>query len=409
MNSHYHCLACDDNDVELILDLGLQPLANRLLTQETLTEHEPRFPLRLGICTACWMIQILDIIPPHELFSKYLYYSSFSDLLLRHAQSAAAQYITQFRLDSTSFVVEIASNDGYMLRNFVEAGIPCLGIEPATDIARVAREKGVDTLNDFFNSRTARDLVDARGHADMILANNVFAHVPDINDFLTGLNHLITPEGIIVLEFPYAVDLLTATEFDTIYHEHVFYFTLAALMPLFDRHKLRLFRIEKLTIHGGSLRTYLCKSKSHSIESSVEQLVDDEHNLGVRSLQFYRGFSDRVASIRQELVRLLRELKRQGSSLAAYGAAAKGSTLLNYCNIATDVLDFVADRSPYKQGLFMPGTHLPIVPPSRLVEDLPDYTLLLTWNFAGEILKQQQAYRNRGGRFIIPIPKVSIV
>ncbi len=404
-----HCRACGSPDRVLILDLGIQPLANNLLRPEDLGKPEPRFPLRLAVCPRCWLLQITDLVPPVTLFSEYLYFSSFSDAMLRHARQAAERYLREFGLGRDSFVVEIASNDGYLLQNFVAAGVPCLGIEPAANIARVARQKGIETLEAFFGLALARRLVAEGRSADLVLGNNVFAHAPDINDFVAGLATVLRPGGRVILEFPYGVDFIERTEFDTIYHEHVFYFTLTPLEPLFQRHGLEIFHVERIPIHGGSLRLFAGRKGEHAVAPSVAELRAEEDRRGVGSLDFYQGFAGRVAELKTELCNLLRELKRRGHRLAAYGAAAKGSTLLNYYGIGRETLDFVVDRSPYKQGRLMPGVHLPIRPPHALLEDRPDYTLLLAWNFADEILAQQAAYRQAGGRFILPIPEVRVV
>jgi len=408
-SSEPHCRACGAPDRVLILDLGIQPLANNLLRPEDLGKPEPRFPLRLAVCPRCWLLQITDLVPPVTLFSEYLYFSSFSDAVLRHARQAAERYIREFGLGRDSFVVEIASNDGYLLQNFVAAGVPCLGIEPAANIARVARQKGIETLEAFFGLALARRLVAEGRSADLVLGNNVFAHAPDINDFVAGLATLLRPGGRVILEFPYGVDFIERTEFDTIYHEHVFYFTLTPLEPLFERHGLEIFHVERIPIHGGSLRLFAGRKGEHAVTPSVAELRTEEDRRGVGSLDFYQGFAGRVARLKTELCNLLQELKRRGYRLAAYGAAAKGSTLLNYYGIGRETLDFVVDRSPYKQGRLMPGVHLPIRPPHALLEDRPDYTLLLAWNFADEILAQQAAYRQAGGRFILPIPEVRVV
>jgi SAM-dependent methyltransferase len=409
MNFSLKCRSCGSTNAALVLDLGLQPLANNLLTPADLAKEEPRFPLQLAVCKSCWLLQITDLVPPVTLFSEYLYFSSFSDLMLRHAREAAQRYVKEFELNTHSFVVEIASNDGYLLRNFVGARVPCLGIEPAANIAQVARQQGIETLVEFFGRRLATKLAGRDRLADLILGNNVFAHAPDPNDFVAGLATLLKPLGRIVLEFPYGVDFIEHTEFDTIYHEHVFYFTLTALLPLFERHGLTIFRAERLPIHGGSLRLFAGHSGAHSVERSVPDLLAAETRKDVNAFAWYESFGRQVRAIKADLVQLLARLKRQGKSLAAYGASAKGSTLLNYCGIGAETLDFVADRSPYKQARLTPGTHLPIVPPDELPKRQPDYTLLLTWNFAGEILAQQQAYRDAGGKFIVPIPEVKIV
>ncbi|MBP9903188.1 MAG: methyltransferase domain-containing protein [Verrucomicrobia bacterium] len=409
MSFHLKCRSCGRTAAAPILDLGQQPLANNLLTPADLAKPEPKFPLRLAVCQSCWLLQITDLVPPVELFSEYLYFSSFSDLMLRHAREACAGYLKEFGLNAHSLVVEVASNDGYLLQNFMAAKVPCLGIEPAANIAQVAREKGIETLEEFFGQRIATDLAAKNRQADLILGNNVFAHAPDTNDFVAGLKTLLQPNGRIVLEFPYGADFIEHTEFDTIYHEHVFYFTLTALQPLFERHGLTLFRVQRLPLHGGSLRLFAGHTGAHAVEPSVPELLAEETRKGVNALGYYAGFGHQVRTIRDELVALLAKLKQDGKRIAAYGASAKGSTLLNYYGVGADTLDFVADRSPYKQGRLTPGTHIPIVPPDELTRRQPDYTLLLTWNFAEEILAQQQAYRDAGGKFIVPIPNVKVV
>lgn len=410
----FTCRSCGSHSGRLILDLGVQPLANNLLTEADLAKSEPKFPLRVALCAGCWLLQITDIVPPVELFSEYLYFSSFSDALLRHAADAVAQHRRAGALGADSFVVEIASNDGYLLKNFVAAGIPCLGIEPAGNIAKVAIERGVPTISRFFGREVATELAQQGRQADLILGNNVFAHAPDTNDFVAGLATLLKPGGRIALEFPYACDLIEHVEFDTVYHEHVFYFTLTALIPLFARHGLEIFDVERLAIHGGSLRLFArhagqgAKSEARS-PKSVETLLAEERAKGVASPRYYEDFGDRVRRIRDDLRKLLGELKAAGKTIAAYGASAKGSTLLNFYGLGRETLDFVADRSTAKQGRLTPGTHLPIVAPEELVRRRPDYALLLTWNFAEEILKQQQAYRDAGGKFIVPLPEVRVV
>ena len=409
MSFSLKCRSCGSTDAALILDLGQQPLANNLLAPADLAKPEPKFPLRLAVCKSCWLLQITDLVPPVELFSEYLYFSSFSDVMLRHARESAGRYVKEFNLNAQSLVVEVASNDGYLLQNFVLAKIPCLGIEPAANIAKVAREKEIETLVEFFGHKTASKLAAQHRQADLILGNNVFAHAPDTNDFVAGLKTLLKPTGRIALESPYGVEFIELNEFDTIYHEHVFYFTLTALQPLFERHGLTIFRVERLPIHGGSLRLFAGHTGAHTVEASVTKLRAEEKRKGVDSLACYEGFADQVHGIKRELVELLANLKREGRRIAAYGASAKGSTLLNFIGVGPETLEFVADRSTYKQGRLTPGTHLPILPPEELRKRQPDYTLLLTWNFADEILAQQTAYREAGGKFIVPIPKVKIV
>jgi SAM-dependent methyltransferase len=405
----FQCRSCGGPGGELVLDLGLQPLANNLLRPEDLGKPEPKFPLRLAVCRQCWLLQITDLVPPTQLFSEYLYFSSFSDALLRHSRLAVEQHIREFQLGPQSHVVEIASNDGYLLQYFVAAGIPCLGVEPAANIAKVAREKGIESRVDFFSLKLARQLAAENRQADLILGNNVFAHAPDTNDFVAGLAALLKPNGRIALEFPYGADLIEHSEFDTIYHEHVFYFTVTALLPLFARHGLELIRVDHLPIHGGSLRLYAARAGAHPVGDSVGRFLQAEKARGVASPAYYKNFSAHVRQLKTSLVELISRLRKEGKTIAAYGAAAKGSTLINFFGLGSEALAFVADRSTYKQGRLMPGQHIPIVPAEALLSRRPDYALLLTWNFAEEILAQQKKYLDGGGKFIIPIPRVEVV
>jgi hypothetical protein len=393
----------------MVIDLGLQPLANNLLCREDLGKDEPIFPLRVAVCNECWLIQIQDIVPPVDLFSEYLYFSSFSPSMLNHAREAAGRYVSEFGLGERSLAVEVASNDGYLLQNFARMGVPCLGIEPAANIARVAREKGVETLIEFFGTELAERLAAGGRRADLLLGNNVFAHVPDTNRFVTAVQTLLKPEGNAIFEFPYGADLIEHSEFDTIYHEHVFYFTLTPLVPLFARHGLEVWRVERIQIHGGSLRLFVGHAGVKKVERSVRELLEEESRKGIASERYYEDFGRQVERSKAALREFLQRLKKAGKGVAAYGASAKGSTLLNYYGIGKETLDFVADRSTYKQGRFTPGMHIPIVSAEALVERMPDYTVLLTWNFAEEILNQQQAYRDKGGKFILPIPEVKVV
>jgi len=403
------CLSCGSDHLNPVLDLGTQPLANNLLSEDDLAKPEPMFPLGMQVCGDCWLMQLTHLVPAVDLFSDYLYFSSFSEAMLEHARLAAEKYRRKFDLTADSFVVEVASNDGYLLKNFVAAQIPCLGVEPAANVANVARKAGVETMERFFGVESAEEIRSDFRPADLILGNNVFAHAPDTNDFVAGAKKLLAPEGWIVFEFPYALDFLEKSEFDTIYHEHVFYFSLTALVPLFARHGLTVTDVERLPIHGGSLRLTARHEGAGKPSDEVARLLQEENDAGLTGLPRYREFGETVTGIKEALTTLLADLKRDGKSIGGYGASAKGSTLLNYCGIGTETLDFVADRSSYKQGKYSPGQHLLILEAEALAAKQPDFALLLTWNFADEILKQQTEYQEQGGRFIVPIPTPKIL
>lgn len=402
------CRSCSERGLQLILSLHETPLANNLLSAEKLDESEAFYPLELAFCPHCTMVQITHTVSPAELFEEYLYFSSFSDTMLRHAAAIAHDLIKSRQLDEKSLVVEIASNDGYLLKNFVDAGIPVLGIEPARNIAEEANAAGIHSLPEFFSAELAAKLATEGVRADVMLANNVMAHVPDINSVVRGIKVLLKPNGVFVTESPYLKDMIDHLEFDTIYHEHVFYHSLTAMENLFRRHGLKAIDAQRVPIHGGSLRLTFAHEDYPADLSRVQALLDEEKNWGVGDWESYHRFAARVEELRDSLKTKLHDLKAQGKSIAAYGASAKGSTLLNYFGIGRDVLDFVVDRSTVKQGLYTPGTHLPIYAPEHLLEVQPDYVLLLTWNFAEEILEQQSEYRARGGQFIIPIPTLRV-
>lgn len=404
------CRSCGHADLAPILSLGATPLANALLRPEQLGEPEATYPLELVLCTSCSLVQITETVPAEQLFGEYLYFSSFSDTMLRHACTLATRMAAERHLGPTHRVVEIASNDGYLLQYYKRAGIEVLGIEPARNIARAAEEKGIATVCDFFGEQLAERLAAEGKRAEVIHAHNVLAHVSDLNGVVKGIAAMLVPKGLAIVEVPYIKDLVDRTEFDTIYHEHLCYFSLTALDSLFRRHGLVIWNVESVSIHGGTLRVFASPQQSGELVThAVVQMLADEQEWGVKALSSYRAFTDNVKGIREKLRAALQELKESGHSVAAYGASAKGSTLLNYSGIGAETLDFVVDRSTVKQGRFTPGTHLQIYPVSMLLEAMPDYVLLLTWNFAEEILEQQAEYRAKGGRFVIPIPDVQLI
>ena len=388
--------------------MGNTPLANALLTEAELCLPEPTWPLDLAWCPDCSLVQITESVPPEKMFRDYAYFSSFSDTMVQHARKIAESLTDRCELNDGSLVVEVASNDGYLLQWYKCAGVPVLGIEPARNIARVAEaEKGIPTISEFFGRDLASQLVAKGQRADVIHANNVLAHVPDLNGVVAGFQTLLKPTGVVVVEAPYLKDLIDHVEFDTIYHEHLCYFSLTALDRLFRRHNLEIVDVERLPIHGGSLRIFARHAGTCAIGESVKALLAEESGWA-DSESSYRDFGLRVEALRRELSNLLASIKADGKRIAVYGASAKGSTLLNYFGIGADTLDYVVDRSTVKQGHYTPGTRLKICDPDKLVSDRPDYCLLLTWNFAEEILAQQKTYRDQGGKFIIPIPHVRV-
>ena len=401
------CRSCESTRLELILSLGRTPLANALLKPDELSKPEPRFPLDLVFCADCALVQITETVPPEQLFSHYLYLSSFSDTMVSHSRELAERLVAERKLAGGSLVVEVASNDGYLLQFYRRAGVPVLGIEPAANIAKVAEENGIPTLVRFFGREVAEELRAEGKLADVIHANNVLAHVADLNGFVAGMATILKADGVVVVEAPHVMPMIQRLEFDTIYHEHLCYYSLTALKPLFKRHGLEITDVFEIPLHGGSLQVHASASGRPS--ERVERLLEEEADAGVATFDFYREFGDRVRALKGDLVSMLTDLKASRRRIAAYGASAKGSTLLNYCGIGRETIDFVADRSTVKQGLYTPGTHLLIKPPEALLEEKPDDVLLLTWNFADEILRQQSRYREQGGKFIIPVPEPAIV
>jgi len=389
--SKTQCRSCREFGLKPILDFGLIPLSDGLLSEELLNKQEGMYPLELVFCPGCSLVQILETVPPEKLFcDDYPYYSSFSDFLLEHSRSNVLSLIEKRKLGPDSFVVELASNNGYLLKNYVEKGVPCLGIDPAEGPAQNAEKAGAPTLCKFFTKDLARQLADKGQKADVIHANNVLAHVADTNGFVEGIRILLKDKGIAVIEVPYVCDLIDNCEFDTIYHEHLCYFSVTALDRLFRRHRLFLNDVQHLTIHGGSLRLFV--SPYEDVLESVKKLLEEERETGVDKYEYYTSFSKKVQDIGEQMQQLLQELKSKGKSIAAYGAAAKGAIMLNYIDADTDIINFVVDRNVHKQGKYMPGKHIPICDPARLMQDMPDYVLILPWNFKDEILSQQAAF-----------------
>jgi len=377
------------------------------LSPERLQQPELKFPLLVYVCDACKLVQLLEYAAPDTIFSDYLYFSSWSDSWLEHCKAYVDKAIERFSLNAASSVIEVASNDGYLLQFFAQRGVGILGIEPAANVAKVARERGVPTEVCFFGKQTAQQLRAENHQADLWIGNNVLAHVPDINDFVAGISELLKPEGVATLEFPHLLQLIKGMSFDTIYHEHFSYLSLVAIEPIFERAGLRLFDVEQLPTHGGSLRIYVCKQEaSHAVQANVQEVRNAELDFGLYDDAVYAEFAEKVRSCRDQIIRFLNDKKSEGKLVAAYGAPAKGVTLLNYCSVGTELIDFTVDRSPHKQGRFLPGVHVPILHPDELRKRKPDVVVILPWNIRHEIVEQLQDMRQSGCQFVVFIPTV---
>lgn len=404
------CRFCGAGLERTFVDLGMSPLCETYPAAADFNRGEVYYPLHVFVCGQCFLVQLEEYESPEEIFGDYPYFSSYSDSWLKHAERYCEKMVERLELNERKFVVEVASNDGYLLQYFVRRHVPVLGIEPAANVAEVAVEKGVPTLVQFFGAKLAAGLAAEGRRADLVLGNNVLAQVPDLNDFVEGLEILLKPEGVLTLEFPHLLRLIERNEFDTIYHEHFSYFSLLTTVRILEAHGLKVFDVEELASHGGSLRVYACRieGQAHKIEAAVRRVIAEEEHAGLASLEGYSAFRNQVKKTKLALVDFLVTAAREGKRVAGYGAPGKSATLLHYCGIGKDLIEYTVDRSPYKQGRFLPGTHIPIHPPDRIYETKPDYVVILPWNLKDEIMKQLQPIREWGGRFVVPIPEVAI-
>ena len=405
------CRFCNHLLKYSFVDLGMSPLSNSYLKPAQLQRMEPFYPLHAYVCDNCYLVQLPVHQSSKDIFSEYAYFSSFSDSWLKHSKDYTNLMIQRFGYDSSSKVVEIASNDGYLLQYFKEKSIPVLGIEPARNVAEEAQKAGIPTEIQFFSSHTAANLARAGKHADLLIGNNVLAHVPDLNDFVKGMKIVLKPRGVITMEFPHLMRLIKENQFDTIYHEHFSYFSLITVEKVFNTHSLTLFDVEELSTHGGSLRIYACHTENRSkpIEKRISELLEKEKNAGFRKLDYYLSFADRVREIKRTILDFLIKAKREKKTIAGYGAPAKGNTLLNYCGVSTDFIDFTVDRNHHKQGHYLPGSHIPIYSPNKIMEKKPDYLLILPWNLKEEIMEQMSYVRDWGCKFLLLIPNVKVI
>jgi SAM-dependent methyltransferase len=404
------CRFCGGELARTFVDLGTSPLCESYPSAADLNRGEVHYPLHVYVCERCLLVQLEEYETAENIFSDYAYFSSYSDSWLKHADNYCEKITRQFALNGQSFVVEVASNDGYLLQYFVQRKVPVLGIEPAANVAKAAVEKGVPTLVRFLGAQLASELAAEGRCADLVLGNNVLAQVPDLNDFVKGLKILLKPEGVLTLEFPHLLRLIEHNEFDTIYHEHFSYFSMLTTVRILEAHGLKAFDVEELATHGGSLRVYACRAEAqtHDVAKNISKVIADEEKAGLASLDGYRSFALQVRHTKWALMEFLLTAAKEGKSVAGYGAPGKSATLLNYCGIGKDLIEYTVDRSPYKQGRFLPGSRIPIFHPDRIRETKPDYVVILPWNLKDEIVQQLQYIREWGGRFVVPIPKVTI-
>lgn len=405
------CLSCGSTDLHSVVDLGMSPLCESYVPADRLNSMEPFYPLHAFVCGACCLVQLDEYVSREDIFTEYAYFSSYADSWVQHMKQYADTISQRLGLTRDSFVIEVASNDGYLLQHFVAAGIPVLGIEPAANVAAVAVKKGIPTLVRFFGEATARELAAEGKLADLVAGANVLAQVPDVNDFVKGLKIVLKPAGVITIEFPHLMRLIEENQFDTIYHEHFSYFSLLSAEAIFEKHGLVIFDVDEIPTHGGSLRVYArhTEDQAKPVGERVRELRARELARGYDQVASYRAFAEKVRETKRKLLAFLIEAKRAGKTIVGYGAPGKGNTLLNYCGIRTDFLDYTVDRNTYKQGKYLPGTHIPIFAPEKIRETRPDYVLILPWNFQEEIVKQNAFIREWGGRFVVPIPEVKVL
>ncbi len=412
MNYQPKCRFCGSLLDFTFIDLGMQPLCQDHVKPEELRLMEPHYPLHPYLCKKCFLVQIEEVVPPHKIFDEYAYFSSYSESWLKHAENYADYISKRFSLDRDSFIVEIASNDGYLLQYFLKKGFKILGVEPSKTVAKTAIEKrNIPTEIQFFNSKSAVQLKDKYEKADVLIGNNVLAHVPDLNDFIQGLKLFLKDTGIITMEFPHLLQLIKLNQFDTIYHEHYSYFSFTTVHKIFNAFGLELFDVEELPSHGGSIRIFVkhTENKAIPISASIKKMLDLEIEMGIMSLDYYEKFKEEVKETKRKLLELMISLKRKKKSIIGYGAPGKGNTLLNYCGIRTDMIDYTVDKNPFKQNNFLPGTLIPIFNPDKILETKPDYILILPWNLKKEIISQLSYVKDWGCKFIIPIPEIEIV
>ena len=404
------CRFCNKPLTDTFVDLGMSPLSNAFLKKEMLNDLEKKYPLCAYVCNSCFLVQLPEFEKPENIFEEYAYFSSYSSTWLKHAENYVSMMIKKFGFDEKNLVIEIASNDGYLLQFFKKIDIPILGIEPAVNVAKVAKDKGIPTITRFFSENTANDLRKENKFADLIIGNNVLAHVPNLNDFVKGLKILLKPSGIITLEFPHIMQLIQKNQFDTIYHEHFSYFSLLTSKKILSFHGLTIFDVEEIPTHGGSLRIYVKHSEYDKIpiNKKVKILLEKEKLYGLENISTYINFIKNVEDVKKKLQQFFKHARNSGKKIVCYGAAAKGNTLLNYCNIGKKFIDYAVDQNPHKQGLFLPGTHIPIKNPKEIQKTKPDYLIIIPWNLKEEIIEQMNYIREWGGKFMIPIPKIEI-